>query len=640
MKNLTAKAIIEKYSQPYTQKDSDLSFYSWDETQVLLKSNYLRSPENSQLKHFEAPLQLITTGKQLERAISAISNSRIIGIDCETTGLDPYRAKVRLIQIAVLSKPVLVIDLAALAENELEPLRHLLASSCLKIGHNLKFELMMLRMAGFILKPPFFDTYLSYKVITAGLKKTSTLEILAARLLHLKLDKKQQKSNFSARLTQSQLQYAANDAAVLLPLYRVLKHKLKKANLLSTARDEFNCLPSVAIMELNGIKLDLEKWLGLGDRLREKQEQLKHSIDRQLNSSNSNQCQQLFLAEELNRTINLRSPTQVVQALNNIGIQVKSTSASELVFLAPKYPIVEQLLEYRSIATRISTFSEGLPNFLHPVTGRIHGNWWQLGARSGRFSCSKPNLTNIPRDFETRSCFVANSGNVLIKADYSQIELRLIAKVSGDRRMCRAYQQGRDLHRLTAAHIFNTNINAVDDEQRRLGKIVNFGLIYGMGVKKFCLTTAIDYGIYLESSQAKLFRERFFQLYSGIADYHSRVRNQWQRGIRVSRTLDGRRRLWSKQNPPTLNEMLNYPIQGTNATIIKRAIAKVDRKCDRERLNIRLIAVVHDEILLECPKHQATRVALLLEHCMVNAARPLLFPIPVIVDCQITDSWN
>jgi DNA polymerase I len=251
---------------------------------------------------------------------------------------------------------------------------------------------MMLQMAGLIMKPPFFDTYLGYKVLTAGLKKTSTLSSLTAKLLHIKLDKEQQKSDFRSRLTSAQLQYAANDAAILLPLYRKLKHKLKQTNLLSTAKDEFNCLPSVALMELNGIKLDLEQWLELGDRLKDRQEQLKLSLDRQLNFNKSDGLRQLFLARELNPTINLRSPTQVIQALNNIGISVKSTSASELVFLAPKYPVIEQLLEYRSISTRISTFSEGLPNFIHPVTGRIHGNWWQLGARSGRFSCSKPNL--------------------------------------------------------------------------------------------------------------------------------------------------------------------------------------------------------------------------------------------------------
>jgi DNA polymerase-1 len=440
------------------------------------------------------------------------------------------------------------------------------------------------------------------------------------------------------RITQSQLQYAANDAAIVLPLYRVLKNKLKEANLLSTAKDEFNCVRAVARMELNGIKLDLEQWLDLSDRLREQQQQLQQSIDLQLNSSN--QFQQLSLAKELNPSINLRSPTQIIRALDNIGISVKSTSASELVFLAPKYPIIEQLLEYRSIATRVSTFSDGLPNYIHPVTGRIHGNWFQLGARSGRFSCSQPNLTNIPRDVETRSCFVASPGNVLIKADYSQIELRLIAKVSGDRRMCRAYQQGRDLHRLTAAHIFNTEIDVVTEEQRRLGKIVNFGLIYGMGAKKFCITTARDYGIYLKTEEAKLFRDRFFQLYQGITDYHIKVRKQWQKEVRVSRTLDGRRRLWSKQNPPTLNEMLNYPIQGTNATILKRAIASVDRLSQREQLDINLIAVVHDEILLECPKYQAKRAANLLKRCMLDAARPELDPIPVIVELKIANSWK
>jgi DNA polymerase-1 len=204
--------------------------------------------------------------------------------------------------------------------------------------------------------------------------------------------------------------------------------------------------------------------------------------------------------------------------------------------------------------------------------------------------------------------------------------------------MSHAYQNGEDLHRLTAALIFDKSLCEVTDEERRLGKIINFGLIYGMGVHKFRMTTAKNHNILLSVREASGFRKKFFEAYTGLKAYQTQIRRQWQQGIRVSRTIDGRRRLWSKQRKPILNELLNHPIQGANATILKRAIALLGRYLIRTRA--KLIAVVHDEILLECPTQEAKRVAALLKHCMVLAAKALLNPIPVEVDVKILPSWG
>lgn len=639
-----AKKILLKYKRRDRQNLPN-AFYSQKETEILIEQ--YRQKQSVRVRTINAKYCPIANAEQLRRLLNPLIGAvKRIGIDTETTGLDPHLNKVRLVQIAVAKHPVFIIDLATIEKNELTPLRQLLASDCLKIGHNLKFDLMMLATAGLNLAPPYFDTYLGYKVLTAGLKKTSTLEMVARKLLKVKLNKSAQTSDFSQNITKEQLQYAANDAAVLLPLHKKLDRQITKAKLTDTAQTEFDCLNAVAQMELNGVRLDLDKWQLLKQDLLQQQTELEKKLqahliksDRPKGSGFANRSGNTLLTK-LGSNINLSSPKQVVTAFNQLGIDVRSTNVRELIPLAQDYPVIRWLLEYRSLTTRINTFSVGLPQFIHPVTNRIQGHWWQIGARSGRFSCREPNLTNIPHDPQTRQCFTAAPGNVIIKADYSQIELRLMAKASGDRRMIEAYRQGEDLHKLTASFLFDRAIEDIEDDERKLGKIVNFGLIYGMGVAKFCLTTAKKHNIYLSKSQANQFRQKFFLLYQGVAAYHQRIRREWQADSRVSYSLDGRRRVWSKRTKPTLNELLNHPIQGTNATIIKRAIALLDSSLLSKVPQIKLILVVHDEIDLEVPQELADKAARCLSYCAVEAARPIFNPIPVEVEVEVLNSWG
>ncbi|MEL6579189.1 MAG: DNA polymerase [Cyanobacteria bacterium J06621_12] len=630
-----AKKIFLKYKRRDRQNLPN-AFYSQKETEILIEQ--YRQKQSVRVRTINAKYRPIADAEQLRRLLTPLVGAvKRIGIDTETTGLDPHLNKVRLVQIAVAKHPVFIIDLAAIEKNELTPLRQLLASDCLKIGHNLKFDLMMLATAGINLAPPYFDTYLGYKVLTAGLKKTSALEMVARKLLKVKLNKSAQTSDFSQNITKEQLQYAANDAAVLLPLRKKLDRQITKAKLTDTAQTEFDCLYAVAQMELNGVRLDLDKWQLLKQDLLQQQAELEKKLQAHLIKSDRSDN---TLLTKLGSKINLSSPKQVITAFNQLGIDVKSTNVRELIPLAQDYPVIRWLLEYRSLTTRINTFSVGLPQFVHPVTNRIQGHWWQIGARSGRFSCREPNLTNIPHDPQTRKCFTAAPGNVIIKADYSQIELRLMAKASGDQPMIEAYRYREDLHRLTASFLFDRSIDNINDDERKLGKIVNFGLIYGMGVAKFCLTTAKKHHIYLSKSEASQFRQKFFLLYKGVAAYHQRIRQEWRSGTRVSYSLDGRRRVWSKRTKPTLNELLNHPIQGTNATIVKRAIALLDSSLLSQFSQVKLILVVHDEIVLEVPQELADKAARCLADCAIKAAQPILNPIPVEVEVRILDSWS
>jgi DNA polymerase I len=587
------------------------------------------------LLDFQAKYVIINEAQKLNHVLKFNQNTSIIGLDCETTGLDPYQSKIRLIQLAIPKQPVIVIDLFSLTNNDLEPLRNLLTSGCLKVGHNLKFEWLMLHQFGLTPNPPFFDTYLAYKVLITGLKQKLSLEAITKKLLGIKLDKTEQKSDFSGILTPKQYQYAANDAAIVLLLHQQLKQRLKQAQLTRTSKIEFTCLPAVAQMEAVGMYLDLEQWQEMSQHLKQQQAKLVSELNQQLKPPKT---AQISLFPELTETINLRSPKQVKEALIAQNIPIKSTNAQELIPLAKEYPIIQTFLNYRSLASRISTFAEGIPNHIHPVTQRIHANWFQIGARSGRFSCREPNLQNIPRDRETRQCFTAPPGKILIKADYSQIELRIMAKVSGDSRMLAAYSQGKDLHQLTAALVLEKELTQVTEEERRLGKIINFGLIYGMGVRRFRHTAAKEYGVEMSLEEAYRFRGKFFESYRGIKAYHSRIRREWSRGVRESRTLGGRRRLWGRDSKPTLNELINHPIQGTNSDMTKLALGFAWRGF--QGTDVLIIAAIHDEIVLECPMVRADWAMERLRDAMVKAGDFLIAPIPVEVEVRKVMSWG
>src|SRR4028119_1720016 len=271
----------------------------------------------------QTPYQLINKASELETALKPFQDASCFGLDCETAGgVDPYRALIRLVQLAIPDRPVAVIDLAAIAPADLDPLRSLLAGNALKVGHNLKFEWMMLTQAGLPPSRPFFDTYLAYRVLVAGLKRSFSLESAAAGLLGVKLDKTLQKSDWSRTLTPTQLQYAATDAAILLPLRDTLKQKLKVSKLWETAKLEFACLPAVASMELNGMLLDREQWKVLGTKLCQTRDFLLTQINSQLHRPNPHK--QISLLPEFTETINPCSPKQVLAALQAADIPVRS----------------------------------------------------------------------------------------------------------------------------------------------------------------------------------------------------------------------------------------------------------------------------------------------------------------------------
>src|SRR5262249_45030351 len=261
----------------------------------------------------------------------------------------------------------------------------------------------------------------------------------------------------------------------------------------------------------------------------------------------------LFAASPV--TINLDSPAQVLQALQALGIPVASTAKWALAPLAEAFPVVKALLDYRTVRKAL-TIARALPTHMHPVTGRLHPTYWQLGAATGRFSCSDPNLQQMPRTAAFRCGVVARPGCRLVLADYSQIELRVMAALSQDPRMLAAYQTGEDLHCLTAALLLDKPIDQVTTGERQAAKAVNFGLIYAMGPESLRAYAQQSYGVTLTLEQARTFHQRFFEAYAGVAQWQQRIREAMP--VMESRTLSGRRR--QSAPPPLIATLYNPPV--------------------------------------------------------------------------------
>jgi DNA polymerase-1 len=347
---------------------------------------------------------------------------------------------------------------------------------------------------------------------------------------------------------------------------------------------------------------------------------------------------------------NLNSPKQIQEILfTRLKLPIvkktpsgaPSTNEDALQQLALDYPLPKILLDYRSLAKLKSTYTDKLPRMVNTDTGRVHTNYAQAVAVTGRLSSNEPNLQNIPiRTAEgrrIREAFIAPQGHYIISADYSQIELRIMAHISKDKGLLKAFAQGADIHRATAAEVFGVSLDEVDNEQRRYAKIINFGLIYGMS--EFGL--ALQMGI--ERSAARAFMDRYFSRYPGVADYMQCTREEAKITGYVE-TVFGRR-LWLPEiNSPNGNRRqaaeraaINAPMQGTAADIIKFAMIAVRDWLLRDKLNTKLIMQVHDELVLEVPEGEVEVIKTVLPSLMGSAVK---LDVPLLVELGVGANWE
>lgn len=572
----------------------------------------------------------------LEDGLHLIKDCSVLGVDSETTGLDPHKNRMRLLQIAGEDQPVLLIDLFALtSEEEWTRLEHFFLEDRILIFQNARFDLKFLARYRIFPRGPLFDTMIAAQLLDASEEKRShSLQSLVKRYLGESLPKEMQTSNWSApRLTPQQLLYAARDAAVLLPLRQALIPKLKEKKLVSIAKIEFDCIPAVAAMEYRGIPLSRERFSLLRKELEEEQSETRRKLLEALHQGpQGKRSGQKSLFEDP-QMVNPDSPKQIVQALQWQGIPLKSSSRKELEKLAPRFEVIRLLLAYRHAAKAVQAFGKSLERFRHPLTERLHPRYSQLRTPTGRFTCSAPNIQQIPRDIRFRNCFEAPPERMLVIGDYSQIELRVAAEISGDPRMIRAYRDGEDLHALTAALLTEKSPDQVLLRERQLAKAVNFGLIYAMGAAGLKSYAEGTFGIPMTDEEARNFRKRFFHAYPGIA--------AWHEGERVSpskelRTLGGRRRLCGPSE--TLPGRLNTPVQGTAADMLKLALGLLFFRLSFQEDY--LVGCVHDEILLECPEYRGEEAAAILKESMEEAGAKLLPRVPVEAKVVLGKSWG
>jgi DNA polymerase-1 len=589
----------------------------------------------------EIYFQLVSDAEGIKKAYDELKTEEYLGFDTETTELDPYDGNIRLVQFSN-GKNTYVIDLKPFADKgdikqmpELAPLRDLLsAPKPIKIAHNAKFDAKWICHHLGVDVNGIFDTLLASQLIAAGDQdRRHNLAEVANFFLGVELDKSEQVSDWSAaELTPSQIQYAAKDAMIMVGLREKVVERLVQDGLVKAAKLEFDCVVPIAQMELNGFFLDAARWREQLEKVKKVQDRVADELQRML-SAGVAQASLFGVAE-----INLDSQSQVTDALKNLGVPVPATTRGwQLEPLALDYPVVAKLLEYRGVAKAISSFGENILEFIKPQTGRIHSDFRQIGAPTGRFSSSKPNIQQIPHEEAYRRCFRAPEGKKLVIADYSQIELRILADFSNDENFIKAFQTGADFHTITAAQVFNVKPEEVSPEQRSFAKRLNFGVVYGIGASRFAMMTG------LTQTQAEDTMRRYFATYRGLDEW---LRNAARRVVaeRVSRTASGRmyKFRFDEGDRAAIGAAQrngkNFPIQGTSADILKRALHLLHKEI--AGTSARLVNIVHDEIILECDAAEAESVCKILEKSMCDAGSEYVKKVPVKVDAHVADEWT
>jgi len=585
--------------------------------------------------------QLVTTAEQLNRAIEELSKQHAVGLDTETTELDPYNARLRLIQLAT-PQGVYIVDVNAFANGDvkrsdvLSPLRQLLSSlRPIKIAHNAKFDAKFIKHNLGVDIGGLFDTLLASQLVSAGdIEERHGLEVIAGRYLNETVDKSERLSNWEFELSESQLQYAARDAAVLIPLREKLIEKIKANNLVRCAQLEFECVMPVVDLELAGFYMDKHRWLEQLAIVEEKRAELSNELQEMLGEG----VAQASLFGPPRANINLDSQPQVTDALNRLGIPVPdSTRNWKLQPLAAQYPVVSKLLEYRTMQKALTSYGRNMIEFINPKTDRLHADFRQIGAPTGRFACTNPNIQQVPHAVEYRRCFRGHpEGRRLVIADYSQIELRILAEFSGDQAFIGAFNSGADLHRVTAAQVFSVTADQVSKEQRDFAKRLNFGVVYGIGAQRFSMMTGL--GV----SEAENVLRRYFSTYGRLEAY---LRESANRAVseKQARTASGRLVRFNfdaadrQQVSMTQRNGKNAPIQGTSADILKRALRLL--KDELRGSSAQIVNIIHDEIVVEVDEVEARDIAQKVERAMCAAGEEYLQTVPVKVETQIACQW-
>ncbi len=595
--------------------------------------------------------ETILTAEQLDAWMKALEKAPLFAFDTETTSLNYMEAQVVGMSFCIEPGKAAYLPLAhdyAGAPDQLDKKRTLAKLKPLlesprhpKVGHHLKYDAHVLQGCGIALAGIRYDSMLESYVLnsTAARHDMDSCAKLYLGLDTIKYEDVAGKGAKQIPFNQVPLEqasaYAAEDADVTLQLHRCLHAELEKEPALLKVYEEIEqpLVPVLLAMEHHGVLIDralLKQQSGeLAKRLAELEAGAHASAGQPFNLDSPKQLQEILFTK---LGLPARQKTRTGQP---------STSEDVLAELAERYPLPRIILEYRGLAKLRSTYTEKLPGQIDPNTGRVHTSYHQAVAVTGRLSSSDPNLQNIPiRTAEgrrIRQAFVAPQGHVLLAADYSQIELRIMAHLSGDEGLRRAFAEEGDIHRATAAEVFGVAMDAVTNDQRRAAKAINFGLIYGMSA--FGLARQLG----IERQAAQDYVGRYFGRYPGVREYMERTRVQArERGF--VETVFGRRLYLPEIRSRDRNlqqyaerSAINAPMQGTAADIIKRAMIRVHAWLEETGARARLVLQVHDELVLEVAESDVDKARKTLVELMCSAAE---LAVALKVDTGVGPNWD
>jgi DNA polymerase-1 len=570
--------------------------------------------------------------------ITTLKQAPVVGIDTETTALTPREGKLRLIQLAHQTTEGVQVYVLDAFQSDPQLLAPVFDGNTRLAGHNLGFDLRFLSSVG--LDIPFgknlFDTMIGTQLLDCGIlpRKGHRLSDVSQEYLGFSVSKEEQTSDWSGTLTRSQVNYAATDAAVLLPLHDRVADRIIQADLQPTMDLEMRCLPGMVWCTLAGMPIDRSAWIALAHKAKDDVEMLEYAL-----AEHSGTQDALGWS-----WINWRSPAQILDYYHSIGktlplrdkvledgsvTQAESTADDALAEMqADGDELAGLISKYREKTKLRDTYGlEWADKWIRD--GRVYADIAQIGAFTGRMACRNPNLQQIPHAKEYRSCFVAPEGETFVISDYSQIELRIMVEWAHDEAGLRAYCVDKtDLHKATARLILGND----SKEARQVAKSLNFGLVFGAGARTLQLYALKTYGVRLSLEEAQKLRNEWRQIYKGIVAKHRSVRE----GVEAVRTLGGRRRL----NVDKYTEKLNTPVQGTGIDGLKAGIALCYERRDQIPSSAKPVIYVHDEIVFQCKQEDGDIIEPWLKHNMEEGMQNFLKIVPAVAETAQAKNWS
>lgn len=586
--------------------------------------------------------QLINTDKEWQKFINDLQQQKIFCLDTETTDLDTRRARLLGVSFCWQAGTAYYVNFGDHPQWLKEVSKILADEQIKKVGHNLKYDMQILELAGAPVKGLFFDTLIAAYLLFPPARSLKLDDLVFSELGH----KMQPITDLIGPRGKKQINmadvdlakityYSAEDADYSWRLYEKLKKDLIDGPLAKLFKEmEMPLITVLSNMELTGIMVDQKFYSELSKQFAKKITDLEKNI-----------------YQLAGREFNVASPLQLKKVLfEDLKISVKglkktktgvSTAAGELEKMRGLHPIIDYIEDFREYSKLKNTYLDALPELIDPQSGRVHTSFNQAVTATGRLSSSDPNLQNIPIRTELgrqlRSGFIARSGFKLLSADYSQIELRVVASLAPDEKMLVSFQKKEDIHTRTAAEIFKVPMEQVSFEQRRQAKEVNFGIIYGLGSLGLSQRTGIS------RPEAKEFIEKYLGLYNGIQKYLEKTKQQAHE-LGYVETLFGRRRYL-----PDINSHISYiqagaermainmPIQGTAADLMKMAMLAVAKELSAVSKDSKMLLQVHDELVIEVPEKDVEIVAKFLKEAMENVC---VLPAPIVVDIKFGINWG